>query len=531
MNRRVILGCVLIALMTSLFAFTGEIVRNFDIPGTCPTGLTYDGSHLWLADRKADRLFCISPKSGKVLRSISSPAYWPMGLTWDGEALWNADVNSGKIYRINPENGLIMKTIDAPESSPRGLAWDGKYLWCTDNISDKIIQFSPDDGTTIREFKSPAKDPRGICFDGTYLWIADRVADEIHMVDPESGCVILITEAPGAFTRGLAFDGKFLWAVDYQNDKLYQLKIRDNEIFVRSDERHAKVTITHQMKNFGPNDIKTADVHLPIPMNRDNQRLNGDIQYTPKYSQIATDKWGQKTAVLHSENLKAQAIQEFVSVTDATIWETRYFIFPDKVGALQEIPKEIMALYLENNEKYQIDHPVIREALKECVGEEKNPYWIARKIFNYLIENMYYEMVGGWNTAPTVLDRGNGSCSEYTFVYIAMCRAAGLPARYVGSVVVRNDDVSMDDVFHRWAEVYLPNYGWIPVDPSGGDQELPRDQANYFGHLANRFLITTESGGGSETMGWTYNANEFWTTEPQTKVEIETIAEWEPLDN
>jgi len=138
--------------------------------------------------------------------------------------------------------------------------------------------------------------------------------------------------------------------------------------------------------------------------------------------------------------------------------------------------------------------------------------------------------VGGWNTAPTVLARGNGSCSEYTFVYIALCRAAGLPARYVGSVVVRGDDASMDDVFHRWAEVYLPNYGWVPVDPSGGDQDLPRDQANYFGHLANRFLITTESGGGSETMGWTYNANEFWTTEPQTKVEIETIAEWEPAE-
>ncbi|MCK4296906.1 MAG: transglutaminase domain-containing protein, partial [Candidatus Marinimicrobia bacterium] len=146
-----------------------------------------------------------------------------------------------------------------------------------------------------------------------------------------------------------------------------------------------------------------------------------------------------------------------------------------------------------------------------------------------LIDHMYYEMVGGWNTAPTVLERGNGSCSEYAFVYISMCRAAGLPARYVGSVVVRGDDASMDDVFHRWAEVYLPGYGWIPVDPSGGDRELPRDQANYIGHIANRYLITTESGGGSETMGWTYNSNEFWTTEPQTKVYIETIAEWEPV--
>lgn len=529
MKRFILTGAVCVLFVMGLNAYTGEIIKEFELPGTCPTGLTYDGKYLWLADRKADKLFCINPKNGNVVKSLDSPAYWPMGLAWDGEALWNADVNTRKIYRIDPKTGTVLKTIDAPDNFPRGLAWDGRYLWCADNKSDLIIQLSPDDGTTIREFKSPAREPRGLCFDGQYLWVSDRVSDEIHMVDPESGCVLLITAAPGPFTRGMAFDGKYLWAVDYQNDKLYRLKVRDKENFIRTNERHAKVTITHQMKNFGPNEVKTADVHLPVPKNRDNQRINGEIVYKPNYTKIVTDKWGQQTAWFHSENLKAGTIQECISVTDATIWETRYFIFPDKVGSLDEIPRDITSLYLENNEKYQTDHPVIQKALAQCVGEEKNPYWIARKIYNYLLENMYYEMVGGWNTAPTVLARGNGSCSEYTFVYIALCRAAGLPARYVGSVVVRGDDASMDDVFHRWAEVYLPNYGWVPVDPSGGDQDLPRDQANYFGHLANRFLITTESGGGSETMGWTYNANEFWTTEPQTKVEIETIAEWEPI--
>jgi transglutaminase-like putative cysteine protease len=143
---------------------------------------------------------------------------------------------------------------------------------------------------------------------------------------------------------------------------------------------------------------------------------------------------------------------------------------------------------------------------------------------------MYYEMVGGWNTAPTVIERGNGSCSEYTFAFISMCRSVGIPARYVGSLVIRGDEASLDDVYHRWVEIYLPNYGWVPIDPEGGDEKLPRDQANAIGHLSPRLLITTQSGGGSETMEWTYNSNDSWVTEPKTYVVSDHFADWQPRE-
>ena len=530
---------IVIFLPFSIRAYTGEVVKSFKTPGSFPTGLTFDGKHLWLADKKTDKLYCINPRNGNIIRDIQAPAYWPMGLAWDGEALWNADVKGGiplsenydgKIYRINPENGTILKTIQAPSSSPRGLTWDGKYLWCVDNDSDEIIQFSPDDGTTIKSFKSPASDPRGLTYDGKYLWVSDRSYDEIYMVDPVTGNVLIVCEAPGPFTRGLTYDGKYLWAVDYQNDKIYQLKIRDGEKYKRSKEKKSKVTFYHQITNFGPGDVITADVYFAIPSDRPNQTITGIIDFSPEPANFLMDKWGQETAHFYYQNIKQGEIKNSEMKLTVNTYDVRYFIYPEEVGSMNEIPTEIKNKFLENNEKYQYDHHVIQNAVKEAVGDEKNPYWIARNIYNYLMKNMYYEMQGGWNTAPTVLARGNGSCSEYAFIYIAMCRAAGLPARYVGSVVIRGDDACMDDVFHRWVEIYLPGYGWIPVDPSGGDSSSPRHQANYFGHLANRYLITTESGGGSETMSWTYNSNEFWTTDPKTNIIVDHFAEWEPVE-
>ena len=517
------------------FAYTGEIIQSFDTPAQYPTGLTYNGKNLILADRKADKLFYINPKNGKVIKTLSSPGYWPMGMAWDGKTVWNVDIKGGiplaehydaKIYQINPDDNTILRTIYSPSSSARGLTFDGKYLWTVDNRSDMVYQLDPSDGTTIKSFKSPSSDPQGITFDGKCLWISDRGSDKIYMVDPDNGTVIIIADAPGKFTRGLAYDGKYLWAADFQNKKIYKLRINDDEIMHKSKEKKFTLTYTHQTTNYGPGEIKSLDVYLAIPTNRVNQTIENKIKYSKKYTDIITDKWRQKTAHYHYENIKSGKIKEVEMKVDVNLYDVRYFIYPDKVGSLAQIPVNVKNKYLVDDIKYQYKNPIIKNAVKDAVGNEKNPYWIARKIFNYLIPRMYYQMSGGWNTAPTVLTRGNGSCSEYSFVYISMCRAAGIPARYVGSIATRGDEASMDDVFHRWVEIYLPNYGWIPIDPSGGDQKSPAAQADFIGHLRNHYLITTQGGGGSKTMAWTYNSNEKWTCQPKTNVVTENFGDW-----
>lgn len=529
---------VWMVLPQALHAFPGEVIKSFATPGQYPTGIACDGKNIWLADRKTDRIYLVDMADGSVIRSIPSPGYWPTGLAWDGNHLWCADIKGGRdveevyegvIYKLDPATGNILQTLAAPGQYPADLAWDGTYLWCVDNGSDEIIQFNPGDGTTIRSFKAPTRGCQGLEFDGNYLWVSSSLQDEIYMVLPENGTVILITDAPGKVSMGLCYDGEYLWNADYQDDVIYQLRARDDERFIRQHEQRSKVVYTHQIKNFGPGKVLTADIHLAIPTHRDNQDILR-VDYSIPPTGIVSDRWGQQTAHYHVTDIAPGETHLVETTTVANTYDVNYFIFPDQVGGLDQVPADIRKKYLEDNEKFQMDHPVIRQALKVAVGEEKNPYWIARKIFNYIIANMYYEMTGGWNTAPTVLARGNGSCSEYTFVFISMCRAAGVPARYVGSVVSRGEDASMDDVFHRWAEIYLPGYGWVPVDGSRGDRDWPRDQAMAIGRLYKGLLITTQSGGGSETMEWTYNSNRFYTTEPKTLVNMEHFADWEPAE-
>jgi len=521
---------LIIILINSSSAAPGDTLKTIPAPGQCSLGLTFDGTYLWSIDRRSDMLYKVDVKTGQVLDSITTPGYMPLGLTFDGKLLWTEDSEEERIYAINPKTKTVEKTIYCPVTHPADLAWDGTYLWITDDGDNKLHQISPEDGTTIKSIPAPTGNPCGLTFDGTYLWVSDRYANMIYMVTPSNGDVIICFKAPGPYSWGLAFDGTNLWNVDYQTDKICKLVIDDGTLFSRMEEKHQIVDIIHQVRNFGPGKIKELDVYLAIPVNMNNQDLLGEIRYNPQPKDILSDKWGQKVAHYQFKNVAASEFTDVTMSVNAKLYQNRYFVFPEKVGKLSEIPKDITAKYLVDDSKFSLDDPVIKNGVKEAVGSETNPYWIGRNIYNYVIDHIEYELAGGWNIAPTVLERGNGSCSEYSFVYIAMCRAAGLPARYVGSVVIRGDDASWDDVYHRWVEIFLPNYGWIPVDPSGGDSPNPADRANFFGFLNNRFLITTTGGGGSEYLEWSYNANERWQSEGKCKIVVENFAEWDPVE-
>ena len=527
-----------VILTVAAFAYPGKVVKMFSTPGHFPTGLTFDGKYLWLADRQTDMLYAINPENGKTVKTLEAPGYWIKGLAWDGKNLWAVDDHGGipkgdeyhvgMLYKIDPKTGTVLSTVELPFSWPQDMAFDGKYMWVIDKATHQLIQFDQNDGTTIKELPDPAGNGTGLAFDGKYLWVADHSRNELYMVEPKTGIVLLVTDTPSEFARGLAFDGKYIWVSDSQTDKIYKVIRQDDQKMLRGAKRTAQLTFTHEAMNFGTGTVKDLDIFIAIPVNRDNQDIK-EIKFSPAPSDKPTDQWGQQVAHFHFTDIKPGQKVQAVMTVKADMYDVNYFIFPDKVGNLSDIPASIKKTYLIDEDKYEYHNPVIQNAVKEAVGNEQNVYWIVRNIFDYIREHMYYERVGGWNTAPTVLARGNGSCSEYSFVFIAMCRAAGVPARYVGSVVERGEAASTDDVYHRWVEVYMPGYGWIPVDPSGGDRAKPADQAHYFGHLSKRFLITTQSGGGSKYMDWTYNSNIRYTSTPKTYMVNEAFGDWQPI--
>lgn len=72
-----------------------------------------------------------------------------------------------------------------------------------------------------------------------------------------------------------------------------------------------------------------------------------------------------------------------------------------------------------------------------------------------------------------------GYCDLFASSMVLMARAAGLQARYVVGYLVNDPTTDSDGFFtvrgkdyHAWAEVYFPEHGWVPFDPSEGAEEI-----------------------------------------------------------
>lgn len=77
---------------------------------------------------------------------------------------------------------------------------------------------------------------------------------------------------------------------------------------------------------------------------------------------------------------------------------------------------------------------------------------------------------------------GKGYCTHFASAGTLLLRELGIPARYVVGYVVKPGKVSykegnyqasvLDSDGHAWTEVYLENYGWVPVEMTPGYQNI-----------------------------------------------------------
>lgn len=86
---------------------------------------------------------------------------------------------------------------------------------------------------------------------------------------------------------------------------------------------------------------------------------------------------------------------------------------------------------------------------------------LADWVHSYVTYDISYW--GKSKAATAVFAERKGVCVEYTHLFIALARSLGFQTRYVSGYTYAGTWQS-----HAWAEVYVPGYGWLPVDATFG---------------------------------------------------------------
>jgi len=117
----------------------------------------------------------------------------------------------------------------------------------------------------------------------------------------------------------------------------------------------------------------------------------------------------------------------------------------------------------------------------------------GRALYNHVASQMKYDKSGsGWGAGDAVhaCQALAGNCTDFHAYFIALARAAGIPARFaIGASIPADKEEGTVAGYHCWAE-FLADGNWVPVDISEAAKN-PALAEYYFGHHpANRFELS-----------------------------------------
>ena len=139
------------------------------------------------------------------------------------------------------------------------------------------------------------------------------------------------------------------------------------------------------------------------------------------------------------------------------------YTLPD--GGRKMMPELTMAEPL-----VQSNHPEIVRLAQRLARGQRDPRVVAERINRWVYDSLKKRITFGIPSALQVLRARAGDCNEHAQLFVALARAAGIPARVDAGLAY----IDGKFYYHAWPEIFLRD--WVSVDPTFG--QFPADAAH-----------------------------------------------------
>jgi transglutaminase-like putative cysteine protease len=218
----------------------------------------------------------------------------------------------------------------------------------------------------------------------------------------------------------------------------------------------------------------------PIPVNRPTQRNIQITHLEPRESTVYQDDlrgnriryWSFYHSLADQSNLTVKRTVEFTS------YALEYDIQADRIGTLDSSMVFFRA-YTSTERGFALPK-AFQDSIRTIVQPATTLWERTLGVAEWITTHAEYHYPPARRGAAAMLKTMRGDCGQYSTLFVAMCRYARIPARLVSGFHLSDDNQWH---YHIWAQVFIPHYGWVPVDLTL-DNAVP-------GRMDNRYLITS----------------------------------------
>lgn len=208
-----------------------------------------------------------------------------------------------------------------------------------------------------------------------------------------------------------------------------------------------------------------------VPVSDAHQTLSEEAAHSGEALRLSSDSEGMN----HIATWTGPSVPDETHIRYSFSALTRSIEYSlDPTLTVPESYPESVATELRPTDKIQVDSPEIRAMLGTLHADRGALVERLRGIYEYTA-SLTQRPFKGTTDALTALRLGEASCNGKSRLFVALARAAGIPARLVGGLILNAGEKRTS---HQWVEAYVGGH-WVPFDPTN----------HHFAFLPARYLV------------------------------------------
>ena len=248
--------------------------------------------------------------------------------------------------------------------------------------------------------------------------------------------------------------------------------------------RRATFEVRHELKVMTPEGAQRIRIWFAFPQDDlipgdgagPAQQVSDLLVDAPYPYRIERDSEESKVLYLEANNPREQELK-IVETFVLTRTEVRSGVDPTKARPLSDAERARFAPYLAAN-KHVVINDEIRQLADQIVGDESNPALMARKLYDWVLNNVDYwvkdpqhKEASPVGSTTYCLTFRTGNCTDFESLWTSLARAKGIPTRIVYGSFFKPElnGYDLNQSYHCWATFYAPGLGWIPHDVAVAD--------------------------------------------------------------